>query len=76
MTTPKTKRILRLAEVLARVPFSETQLEEKISKGEFPAPIKLSDSGRLNGWLESEIDAYIDARVALRDAKRKQTIAA
>ena len=67
--TTKPKRILRLPAVLERVPFSETQLEEKIAKGEFPQPIKLSDSGRLNGWLESEVEEYIDQRVAARDAR-------
>lgn len=36
-----------------------------IQKGEFPKPIKLSE--RSSAWLESEVQAWIDARIAARD---------
>jgi len=40
---------------------------ELIQDGRFPKPINLL--GRNNGWLASEIDAWIAERVAERDAK-------
>jgi predicted DNA-binding transcriptional regulator AlpA len=47
---------------------SETQIREKIAKGEFPRPIKLFESGRAIGFLEHELEAYLDERIAERDA--------
>ncbi len=32
----------------------------------FPKPFKLSDKGRAVGWVESEIDAWIEQRAAVR----------
>jgi prophage regulatory protein len=36
--------------------------------GQFPRPIKLSE--RSSGWLEHEVDAFIDRRASARDAVR------
>jgi len=54
---PKLRRVLRLPAVLEATGYSRSQLQEKITKGEFPAPFKLSESGRAKGWFE---DAVID----------------
>jgi prophage regulatory protein len=59
-------RILRIAAVLAFSGWSKTQLDEKIAAKEFPAPIKLSDSGRAVGWIESELMEWLEARKAKR----------
>jgi predicted DNA-binding transcriptional regulator AlpA len=61
-------RILRLPAVLAFSGYGKSQLDEKIKAGEFPAPIKLSDSGRAVGWLEEELTAWREARKAKRSA--------
>ena len=45
-------------------PESKTQRWRLIKSGAFPKPIKC---GARNCWLESEIDAWIKARVAERD---------
>jgi prophage regulatory protein len=50
-------RILRQAEVEAKVGFKKTKLFEKIGAGTFPAPIALGP--RAVGWRESEVDAWI-----------------
>jgi prophage regulatory protein len=39
-----------------------TSIYLKISEGTFPSPISLG--GRSVGWLESEIDAWIEERIA------------
>lgn len=49
-------RIIRIPEVLERVGLSRTTIYQKIKEGSFPKQLKL---GRTSGWLESEIDAWI-----------------
>jgi prophage regulatory protein len=53
--------ILRRKKVEERTGLSRSSLYQKISNGTFPAPIKLG--ARAVGWLESEIDDFIQARV-------------
>ncbi len=55
------KAILRLNATLAKTGLSRSVLYSKISKGEFPKQINLSE--RSIGFLESEIDGWIDERV-------------
>lgn len=52
------ERILRLSEVKARTGLSRSTLYLSISKSEFPPPINLGV--RCVGWLESEIDTWIE----------------
>lgn len=56
------EKLLRLAEVQRRVPYSRSSIYLKISRGEFPAPIDLG--ARAVAWLESDIDKWIEARIA------------
>lgn len=59
---PSGKRLIRTDTVLAKVPWSRTTLWRRIKDGDFPPPIRIS--GGLNAWLESSVDAWIDARMA------------
>lgn len=52
----KKDRIIRLPEVIERVGIARTTIYLKIQEGTFPKQIKL---GRNSGWLESEIDDWI-----------------
>ena len=63
----KTERFLRLAEVQRRVPYSRSTIYQLINRGEFPRPISIG--ARAVAWLESDIDAWIEARVANRRAE-------
>ena len=54
-------RILRLPEVRSRTGLSRSSLYERMHEKTFPSSISLG--GRNVGWLESEIDAWIDNRV-------------
>jgi len=56
-----TKWILRLPAVKARVGLSRSAIYQAISRGEFPHPVQLG--ARAVGWLESEIDTWVDERV-------------
>ena len=53
MSEEKPRRFIGLAEVKYRVNLSKTSIYREINKGIFPKRYP-------NGWLESEIDKYID----------------
>jgi prophage regulatory protein len=55
-------RFLRLTEVRNRVPFGRATIYRKIAEGKFPKPYDMG-GGRAVAWLESDIDAWIAARV-------------
>jgi prophage regulatory protein len=60
------QKVLRLAELQKRVPRSRSRIYEDMARGEFPRPVKLGP--RSVGWLEHEIEAWLAARVAEREA--------
>jgi prophage regulatory protein len=62
------KVILRLPQVLKITGLKRSSLYEKISKGEFPAPIKLGT--RASGWIEEEVNNWISSRISERDAQQ------
>jgi prophage regulatory protein len=51
------KKLLRLKQVLSKVPFSKSHLHVLMREDKFPKPTKI---GRNSFWLESSIDKYID----------------
>ncbi len=57
-------RILPLKEVRDRIPYSAVQIWRKESAGDFPRRVRLG-ANRV-GWLESEIDAWIAAKIGSR----------
>jgi len=61
--TKRPSRILRWPEVQARVGFSRSYIYALQAKGLFPKPIKLIAGGRASGYIESEIDEYINSRI-------------
>jgi prophage regulatory protein len=56
---------------LKGIEYSETQIWRKERDGSFPKSIRIGTNRK--AWLESEIDAWIKARVAERDAKTQQS---
>ena len=69
--TAKPKRILRRPEVMSRVALTHSQIDNMEKTGRFPKRIKISVKAA--GWIESEIDDFIDQRIA---ASRGQSAAA
>ncbi len=59
----KPLRILRLREVMARTGLSRSTVYELIGKRLFPHPVSLS--ARAVGWIESEVETWIAARVTM-----------
>lgn len=60
------KRFLRLKDVMARTGLSRSSIYLGISKGTFPPNISLG--ARSVGWIDSEIDAWIQARIDQRSS--------
>ena len=71
MTTTQQIRtaILRRPEVEARTGLSRSTIYDRIKQGTFPAPVQLGE--KAVGWIESEIEAFLAARIAERDATAK-----
>jgi prophage regulatory protein len=55
------EKILRLPQVMERTGLSRSMIYFLISIGEFPKQIKLTL--RTVGWLESQIDGWIENRI-------------
>jgi prophage regulatory protein len=58
---PRSLSILRLPAVMARTGLSRSAIYLLISKGAFPQSVSLST--RAVGWLEADIDAWLQGRV-------------
>lgn len=59
------QNILRREEVERVTGLPRSSLYERIKKGDFPKPIKLS--AKSVGWLETEVAAWQKSRIASRD---------
>ncbi|QIL79434.1 AlpA family transcriptional regulator [Diaphorobacter sp. HDW4A] len=58
-------RVLKLKEVLLKTSLGKTTLYMLIKDEAFPKPIPLGL--RAVGWLESEVDTWIQSRISVRD---------
>ena len=59
-----TGRLLRLPEVEQITALRRSTLYHMIGLGEFPPPVKLG--ARASAWVESEVRAWVDERIAAR----------
>lgn len=67
MTTTYPNILIPTSDVLDRTCLSRTVLHRLVKAGEFPKPVPV---GRQRiGYVEAEVDAWIDSRIALRDDK-------
>ena len=56
--------VLRLPQVKSRTGLSRSSIYLKVSQHEFPSPIPLGE--RAVGWVESEIENWIESRIKAR----------
>ncbi len=61
--------ILRLPDVKRRVGLSRTSIYERVTARTFPAPVSLG--GRCVGWLEHELQTWLESKAAFRDRSLK-----
>lgn len=64
--TPRAPNILRAPQVAARIGVSRATVWRWIKAGEFPAAIPLG--AQSVGWLDTEVDAWIQSRATARTA--------
>lgn len=67
--------LLPRREVERRVGLSKSAIYDRMQKGTFPPAVRDLDSASV-WWVESEIAAWIEARIAARDASGRGTPAA
>ena len=58
--TPKPPRLIRAAEVYDRTALSRASIWRRVREGSFPKPVTLGYN-RI-AWVESDIDAWIEAQ--------------
>lgn len=58
-------KVLRLAQVMDSTGLGRSTIYKYISEGKFPTPLQLSE--RCVGWLESEVQQWIQSRLDMRD---------
>ena len=60
--------ILRFAEVAARTGLSRTTIYAAIKENTFPRQIKLGK--RASGWVEEEIESWIEQKINAREISK------
>ncbi len=53
------RRIIRMEELRAKYPLSESHIYWLIKNGKFPKPFSLVPGGRAKGWYEDTVDEYL-----------------
>jgi prophage regulatory protein len=56
-----TGRLIRLPEVRRLVPLCRATIYQLISQGKFPKPVGIG--GRAVAWIETEVEAWVEAKV-------------
>jgi prophage regulatory protein len=60
-------KLLSFADLKAKgIPHSKAHIHRLMKAGKFPRAIKVGENR--NAWIEAEINAHIDAKIAERDA--------
>lgn len=60
-----TTRLIKLNDVMAITGLSRSHTYALAMQGLFPKPVKLTE--RSSAWVESEVQDWIDSRIAQRD---------
>ena len=55
-------RILRIKELIIRLQLARSTIYELQANNQLPKSFKITPGGRAAGWLESDIEAWIEAR--------------
>ena len=58
-----TNKVLRLPQVINQTGLSRSSIYLKVQKGDFPKQINISE--RSVGWLQSDIDTWLNKQIQL-----------
>lgn len=70
MQAQQLNRFLRIRDLPQVTGLRRTTIGHLIKEGEFPKPIPLTDNGRAVAWLESDIIAWQNRRIAKASAEQ------
>jgi predicted DNA-binding transcriptional regulator AlpA len=73
---PPQLQLIRRPIVLQLTGLSPSAIDDLVWRRVFPQPVKLAPHGRAVGWVLSEVQDYIAARIAERDIRVAEEIAA
>ena len=62
------KKIIRLPAVKDKTGLSRSSIYLRMSNGEFPRSISLGSQSRAIGWLDADIEQWLDERIAASKA--------
>jgi len=60
-------RLIRIKSVIGITSISKSYVYQLVREGKFPKPIQLIKNGKAVAWIESEIQAWVESRIADRD---------
>jgi prophage regulatory protein len=60
MCSSQTRRILRISDVAEKTGLSKSYIYALVHNGQFPQSIRLVKGGTAVGWLESDVEQWID----------------
>ena len=63
-------RLIKRPEVEAKTGMSRSSIYLAISKGTFPPPVEAGPNSV--AWVESEVDAWIEQRIAARESRPRK----
>lgn len=59
---PVSIRVLRMKGITKKIGLSESLIHDLVARGIFPKPFPLVPGGRAVGWIEEDVDAYINGQ--------------
>jgi len=68
LTNAETNRLIRRKEVQVKTGLGASSIYALMKQGKFPSPIHLSI--RRVAWIESEVDSWIEERIATKNASK------
>ena len=60
-------RLIRIRTVINITGISKSYIYQLVKAGEFPKPVQLIKGGKAVAWIESEIQEWVESRIADRD---------
>jgi prophage regulatory protein len=61
-------KVIRLKQVIESTGLGRSTIYKYVAEGKFPMPLQLSE--RCVGWLESEVQQWIQARLDIRNLNK------
>jgi predicted DNA-binding transcriptional regulator AlpA len=61
------RKLLKIREVLERIPVSRAHIYNLIAEGKFPRQVKLGGTGAF--WVEAEVEAWIQGHIDAADER-------